>query len=100
MALIQSSRAASGGGGGGGIEITGYRVDTLTQTTNFSAGSVTITLTNTPVAEQAIRVDYNRTPLVYNVDWTYSAGVITIVFGDNYVTDYDAPPTFQVQYPY
>ena len=101
MALIQSSRPSSGGGGGG-IAIRGWQVDTLTQTTNFSAGSVVISLSQGPVSDESISVDYNGQKLLFGVGWAYLSGSnsVQILFGDPYVDSYDAPPVFQIQYPY
>lgn len=100
MALIQSSRPS--GGGGGGIAIRGWQVDVHTQTENFTSGSVVITLSHQPATAEAIAIDYNGQKLLYNTEWIYGSGgnSITILFSDPYVTDYDAPPVFQIQYPY
>lgn len=100
MALIQSSRPATGGGGGG-IAIRGWQVDLHTQTANFTAGLL-ISLTQNPVSAEAIAVDCNGQKLVYGVEWDYVSGGndIEIMFSDPYVTDYDEPPVFQIQYPY
>lgn len=100
MALIQSSRPGGSGGGGGGITITGFQVNQFTQATNFTAGSVTLTLSQTPVSDRALRIDYNGDVLTYGVDWSLSANIVTILFADPYVTDYDTPPIFQCQYSY
>ncbi len=98
MGLIQTSR--QGTGGGGGLTITGFQSDQFTQSTNFVSGGVTLTLTHTPVAGEAIEVDYNGQRLLSGSSWSYAAGVVTILFDDPYVTDYDTPPVFQVTYPY
>lgn len=98
MALIQSSRPASGGGGGG-IAIRGWQIDQHTQTTNFVAGLL-ISISQNPVSEESITVDYNGQKLLWNVEWQLSGGDVEILFADPYVTDYDAPPVFQIQYPY
>ena len=101
MGLIQSNRAGGGGGGGGGgLNITGFAVDTRTQVASFSAGSLTIGLSQIPIVEKAIVVDYNGVRLIYNVGWSYSAGIITILFGDAYVEDYESHPIFQITYPF
>lgn len=91
---------SSGGGGGGGLAITGWKTDVFTQNSNFTAGTLVLTLSSTPLSAQAITVDYNGQIKLYNVDWTYAAGAITIQFADPDVTTYDAPPVFQIQYPY
>jgi len=101
MALIQAARPG-GSGGGGGITIYGFQVDTYTVTENFTAGSLVIPLTETPVSDESIDIDYNGQKLLYVQAWTYDSGTnsITIEFADPYVTDYDANPYFQIQYPY
>lgn len=100
MGLIQASRQSAGGGGG--LTITGWQVDTQTQNANFAANTVSIPLTQTPVDEDAILVDYNGQRLLKGTSWSYDSvnNEIDILFGDPYVTDYDTPPYFQVVYPY
>jgi hypothetical protein len=80
--------------------IANYEVQTLTQSTNFTAGSVTITLSQTPKAAKAVSVDYNGQRLRYNSAFTVSGTTVTIVFADPYVTSYDAEPVFQLYYEY
>lgn len=99
MGLIQASRQSTGGGGGG-LTITGFQVDTHTQTANFISGGVVIALSQTPLSDEAIIVDYNGQRLLYGVSWSYAAGSVTILFADPYVADYDTPPIFQITYPY
>lgn len=99
MALIQASRPP-GSGGGGGITITGWAIDEHTQTTDFTAGTLVITLSQTPVSINAVMCNYNGDTIYPNDDFSLSGNQITIVFGDPYVTDYDTPPVFRFQYPY
>lgn len=82
------------------LGIPQYEVQTLTQTANFTAGSVTITLSQTPKSAKAVVVDYNGQKLLYNSEWTLSGTTLTIQFADPYVTSYDANPIFQVYYQY
>jgi len=99
MGLIQASSASTSGSSG--LTITGFAVDQHTQTTNFVSGDVVITLSQTPVSEDGIVVDYNGQRLLGDgVSWSYAAGDVTILFADPYVTDYDVPPVFQITYPY
>lgn len=98
MGLIQTSRQSTGGSGG--LDITGFAVDQYTQETNFIAGEVVIPLSQTPVSEDGIIVDYNGQRLLSNISWTYASGDITIEFADPYVDTYDVPPVFQITYPY
>lgn len=70
-----------------------------TQTTNFAAGLL-IPLSQNPVSPEAITVDYNGQKLLYSSEWNLSGGDVVILFADPYVTSYDAPPIFQIQYPY
>lgn len=100
MALIQASRPPGSGGGGGGITITGWAIDEHTQTTNFTAGTLVITLSQTPVSINAVMANYNGDTMYPIDDFTLTGNQITIVFADPYVTDYDTPPVFRFQYPY
>lgn len=100
MGLIQASRQNAGGGGGGGLTITGFQTDEYEQTTNFVSGAVVINLSQTPLTVGGIQVAYSGVGLLSTLTWSYSAGAITILFDDPYVTDYDAPPFFQITYPY
>jgi hypothetical protein len=101
MALIQAARPSSGGGGGG-LTITGFANDQFVQNTNFMAGTVNLSLSQTPVSADGITIDYNGQRLQQDVGFTYNSGTnqIEILFGDPYVTSYDAIPYFQVYYPY
>ena len=99
MGLIQASRQSTGGGGGG-LTITGFANDQFTQTTNFGAGDVVIPLSETPLTEDGIVVDYDGQRLLTGISWTYAAGEVTIEFADPYVDTYDTPPVFQITYPY
>jgi len=96
------STAPGGGGGGGGIAIDGFQVDEHTQEENFLANTLSIPLSQTPVSENAIAVDYNGQKLLKDTEWEYDAlnNEIDILFADPYVTDYDEFPIFQIQYPY
>lgn len=100
MALIQASRPPGSGGGGGGITIAGWALDEHEQTTNFTAGTVVIALPQTPITINAVMANYNGQAIYPGDDFTLSGNNITILFGDPYVTDYDAPPVFRFQYPY
>lgn len=100
MALIQASRPPGSGGGGGGITINGWALDEHEQTLNFAAGTVVITLPQTPISINAVMANYNGQTIYPGDDFTLSGNQITIVFGDPYVTDYDTPPVFRFQYPY
>lgn len=100
MALIQSSRPPGTGGGGGGIVITGWAIDEQVQTTNFAAGTLSITLPQTPVSINAVIANYNGQTIYPGDDFTLAGNTISIVFGDPYVTDYDTPPVFRFQFPY
>jgi len=82
------------------LGIAQYEVQTLTQSSNFTSGSVTITLSQTPKSAKAVVVDYNGQKLLYNTEWTLSGTTLTIQFADPYVTSYDANPVFQVYYQY
>lgn len=100
MALIQASRPP-GAGGGGGLTITGWRNDQFTQVTDFTAYSVTLTLTSPMKDIHALVLDYNGQVLHKDVDYTVANTTdILIVFADPYVTTYDQPPVFQAIYPY
>ena len=98
MGLIQTSRQSAGGSGG--LTITGFAVDQHTQSANFISGGVVIPLSQTPLTEDGIIVDYNGQRLLSVVSWSYAAGNVTILFADPYVTSYDTPPIFQITYPY
>lgn len=101
MAIIQASRQSTGGGGGGGgLAINGFANDQFTQTANFVAGGLVLTLSNTPITDNSIEVDYDGQRLLKGSSWAYASGAITILFSDPYVTDYETPPVFQVTYPY
>lgn len=102
MAYTSSTSAPGSGGGGGGLDITGWVDDAQVQLTNFTAGTVSIALPQTPISENGIAVDYNGQKLRKDVGWSYNGGTnsIDILFGDPYVTDYDTPPYFQFQFPY
>jgi hypothetical protein len=80
--------------------VANYEVQALTQATNFTASSVTISLSQTPKAPKAVTVDYNGQRLVYNSGFSVSGTTVTILFADPYVTTYDANPVFQVVYQY
>lgn len=80
--------------------VANYEVQTLTQSSNFTAGTVTITLSQTPKAAKAVSVDYNGQRLLYNSAFTVSGTTVTIAFADPYVTSYDTNPIFQVYYEY
>lgn len=82
------------------MTIAGFQVDLHTQNTNFLSGAVVIALSQTPVSDESIIVDYNGQRLLYGSAWSYAAGSVTILFADPYVTDYDTPPIFQITYPY
>lgn len=99
MGIFQVSRQ-SAGGGGGGLTITGFANDQRTQETNFVSGGVVISLSQTPLTEDSIEVDYNGQRLLAGSSWSYAAGAVTILFDDPYVTDYETPPVFQITYPY
>ena len=101
MALIQASRPPGAGGGGGGLTITGWRNDQFAQVSNFTANSVTLTLTSAMVDIHALVLDYNGQVLHLDVDYTVmNVNHILISFADPYVTSYDTPPVFQAIYPY
>lgn len=100
MALIQITSAASSGGGGGGLTITGWTLHEHEQTTNFTAGTLVITLPQTPLTINAVMGNYNGDTIYPIYDFTLSGNQITIVWDDPYVTDYDTPPVFRFQYPY
>lgn len=99
MGLIQTYRQGTGGGGSG-LTITGFANDQFTQATNFISGGVVLTLSQTPLVPDGIAVDYNGQTLLNGSSWSYSAGAVTILFADPYVTDYETPPVFQVTYAY
>lgn len=99
MGLIQTSRQATGGGGGG-LTINGFANDQFTQSSNFAAGTLTLTLSETPITPEAVVLDYNGARCYYGIDFTVSGATVSIVFGDPYVTDYDTPPVFQATYAY
>ena len=82
------------------LGIPQYENQTFAQTTNFTAGTVTLALTQTPKATKAVTVDYNGQTLRFATEWTLSGTTITIAFADPYVTSYDANPVFQVYYQY
>ena len=73
--------------------------DTFNQATNFTAGSVTLTLTESPIFGVS-GVDYNGRILRSGTEWSYSTGIVTILFADPYVTSFDEVPYFQVTYNY
>lgn len=100
MAIIQAARPGGSGGGGGGLTITGWANDKFVQTSNFTAGSVVLALSQTPVAPESIALDYNGQTYYLGDDFTLSGTSVTILFADPYVTDYDDPPIFHVRYPY
>ena len=101
MGLLQASRQNTGGGGGG-LTIEGFQTDQFEQTTNFTSGSVTLALTQTPVDPGGIDLDYNGQTYYQNISWSYDSGTneITILFADPYVTEYPESNYFQVIYPY
>lgn len=82
------------------LGIAQYENQTFTQATNFSSGSVTLSLSQTPKATKAVTVDYNGQVLRFGTEWTLSGTTVTITFADPYVTSYDANPVFQVYYQY
>lgn len=100
MALIQTSRQVGSGGGGGGISITGWAIDEFIQTSNFVAGSVVLILSELPVSNNAVSLDYNGQKYYLGDDFSIAGNAVTILFADPYVTDYDTPPVFHFQYPY
>jgi hypothetical protein len=100
MGLIQSSRQSTGGGGGGGLNITGFAVESFEQTAAFVSGAVVLSLSNTPISEGSISLDYNGQRLYFPQSWTLSGSQITILFDDPNVMDYDTPPFFQINYAY
>lgn len=100
MALIQATRQSAGGGGG--LTITGFEVEQFNQATNFTPGSVNLSLAQIPVSEDAITIDWNGARLLKGSAWQYNSvtNEVEILFGDAYVTTYDTVPYFQVCYPY
>lgn len=98
MAFIQGFNIQEGSGGGG-ITINGFRDEAFEQTTAFTAGSVVLTLAQTPIA-QSTKLDYNGRTMQYNVDYSVSGNEVTILFADPYVPDYEDVPYFQVNYAY
>jgi uncharacterized membrane protein YfhO len=73
----------------------------FTQVTDFTANSVTLTLTSAIVDVHALVLDYNGQILHNDIDYTVTNTThILIVFADPYVTTYDQPPVFQAIYPY
>lgn len=97
MALIQSTRQSTGGGG----NITGAQNDQFEIEENFAADSLDLTLTQIPLYEDNIIVDYNGQVKRKGVDWTYTApDTINILFADPYEGTYEEFPYFQVTYLY
>lgn len=99
MALIQITSVASSGGGGG-IAITGWAVDQHVQAVNFVSGDIVINLSQTPLSANAVTLDYDGQVKYVGSQWSLSGNQITILFDDPYVTDYDQPPVFHINYPY
>ena len=102
MALIQAARPGGSGGGGGGLTVTGFKNDQFTQDASWTAGTLYLTLNETPLVTEGIVVDYNGQRLKYDVDWDFNTGTnqVQILFGDPYVETYDTDPVFQVTYAY
>lgn len=97
MGLIQTSRQSAGGGG---LTITGWENQEFVQATNFISGGVILALSQTPIDENGIDLDYNGQTKYITSNWSLTGNQITILFADPYVTDYDEPPVFHVRYPY
>lgn len=97
MAYLHTRRQTTGGGGG---QTLAWAMDSFAQSTPFSSG-LTLSLTHTPVDEDAIVV-WSQGQILHPDDWNYAAAVITILFSGNPAVD--NPGTgiwnFLVQYPY
>ena len=99
MALIQSTTPSSGGGGGG-LVISGFALDQLTRTTAYASGALTLVLTQSPLSINSIVLDRNGVVLLYGTDWTYLAGIITILVDNPYLIVSDPPDIFSAHYTY
>ena len=77
-----------------------WEIETFTQTTNFTGGTVVLTLAQTPISPKAVIVDYNGQRKYHGTHWSVSGNQVTILFDDPYVTDYDENPQFNIQYQY
>lgn len=98
---IWNYEVLSGRTGSGGGSSTVYAWNTVQHvpTLPYAAGSVTITLPQTPADADAVQVDYSGVVLQQGTQYSISGAVVTILFADPY-TDYDTTPYFQVRYPY
>ena len=99
MALIQTSRNCCDGGGSG--QTIAWERDLHAQTDPFTSGSLVITLTETPLDEDAIIVYSQDTPIQPG-DYTFIApNQIQIDFAGDPATDTDSGTwNFWIQYPY
>ena len=77
-----------------------WAVEKFIRATNFTAGAVVLNLVNIPLSAQAVFLDYNGQKKRLTDDFTVSGNNVTIQFADPYVTDYDAPAEFHIQYQY
>jgi hypothetical protein len=97
MAIVNSYKPSTGGGGGG---ITSFAQDTVSRTTAYTSGAVTLTLSQTPFSLNGLIININGQILKQTTDWTISGLVITFLVENPYLTVSDPPDVFTAQYPY
>lgn len=98
MASIKSGNNANSGGGGGSI--TGFQLDSVSQTTAYASGAVTLVLTRVPFSQAGMIVNLNGQILKQGTDWTFAGSTITFLVENPYLTVSDPPDIFTCQYPY
>ena len=97
MAIVNSYKPSTGGGGGG---ITGFAKDTVSATTAYASGAITLTLSQTPFSLNGLIVNLNGQILTQGTDFTITGLVITFLVANPYLTVSDPPDVFTAQYPY
>jgi hypothetical protein len=98
MAGIKSGNKSSTGGGGGSI--TGFQLDSVSQTTAYASGAVTLGLSQVPFSQAGMIVNINGQILKQGTDWTLAGTTITFLVANPYLTVSDPPDIFTCQYPY
>jgi len=98
MASIRSGNNANSGGGGGSI--TGWALNSVSATTAYASGAITLTLSQTPFSTNSLVVNLNGQILKETTDWTITGLVITFLVENPYLTVTDPPDVFTAQYPY
>ena len=96
MAYSYSQIGAGGGAGGAAL----WAHEETVQTATFSAGGLTLTLSQTPDFSQSVMVFYNGQKLLWGTDYTVSGTSVTINFGDVPADKDTGNVIFEIHYTY